>query len=944
MTKKETIAISKKNWSSEPVKTSLQPVQFNSPLSLQPVCRLFLFAIFFGSWHTVLGQSDWLTEAESYLYTDPEKTQNITDTQWPRLWQENQWEATLTALLYANETNYYHGRLGALKSGLSRQDSLMQLMGAGLDSVPDQLYYKVFGEFHRLGYYHRLGQHEKSRKVATHLLALLKDQPQETLATDYAEFITATYATLAVGFQDEFRYNKAETHLKEALRLHTQFNHDQGTLLNTQNLLAQLYARQQKWSASNRLLTQALDYYEAVGIDQFKNSFTSCAILLTENLYKQKQTALALMHLERWKPYIKSDYKYFGALQLQHAQILLESDAYDQALTLTEPLLQLENGNSQPWKLKAQAHNLLGDYYGRKRRYKTAQEHYLNAYTIENANNPAGYKQPWNFETLNKRSQTYTKQNTETAWDSIIALGHEAVRKMEYLQKIHQADGDKAILAQQVLPLLAQSITACHQKYMKQTDRKWLESAFYFSEKSRSNILLDALQRNRATTYAGVPHDLLEKEALLKRQLTEQETPAESTSSFETKRELDSLITQLEKSYPAYHKLKYDRNTQSLMQLQQKLRPGESVLYFMVTQNSVYGMGITLDEVSWQALGADGSEDPALSEFIGLLSDPNSDLEQIRILGNRIYQSYVAPVLPEESQRIIIIPDGRLQNLPFESLYHSEKEQYLLEKAPISYTHSATLFDQLQNNTAQTNAKTLVLAPSFTTADGFSPLAHNQREAETVTENFPGQVRAGNSASLTQFKLDASNYGIIHFATHAQVNDSVPDASFLALSPTEKTHRLFIQDLYNLRIPSQLVTLSACSTEQGKQIQGEGASSLARAFFYSGTQALVSTHWQINDRSTAQIMKGFYGALAQGMPKDEALFNARTQFLSTHKFDGYAHPYFWAPFVLKGNRQPIKNEGLPDYFWKYALAGLALGTLGMLYSKRFRNSSASSTL
>ena len=108
-----------------------------------------------------------------------------------------------------------------------------------------------------------------------------------------------------------------------------------------------------------------------------------------------------------------------------------------------------------------------------------------------------------------------------------------------------------------------------------------------------------------------------------------------------------------------------------------------------------------------------------------------------------------------------------------------------------------------------------------------------------------------------------------------------------------------MREVYGLTLNARLVTLSACQTALGKSITGEGLIGLSRAFFYAGSNAVVASLWNVNDASTARLMRPFYESLSEGAAIDQALRSAKVALL-----DGggrLAHPYFWAPFVVTGH-------------------------------------------
>ena len=116
----------------------------------------------------------------------------------------------------------------------------------------------------------------------------------------------------------------------------------------------------------------------------------------------------------------------------------------------------------------------------------------------------------------------------------------------------------------------------------------------------------------------------------------------------------------------------------------------------------------------------------------------------------------------------------------------------------------------------------------------------------------------------------------------------------------------------------QLVTLSACSTERGKVIRGEGVEGFGRALLAAGAATAVTTKWDVADRASADFMKQFYFALARGQSVATALRQAKLQFL--HSRLAWSHPRYWAGYVLNGDGR----ERLPRVVPWSALAGALL--------------------
>jgi CHAT domain-containing protein len=150
-------------------------------------------------------------------------------------------------------------------------------------------------------------------------------------------------------------------------------------------------------------------------------------------------------------------------------------------------------------------------------------------------------------------------------------------------------------------------------------------------------------------------------------------------------------------------------------------------------------------------------------------------------------------------------------------------------------------------------------------------------------------------------QADLSEYQIVHFATHGCVSEKNPQLSKLVLSQFgEKGDNidgnLNLNKIYNLKLPVELVTLSACKTGLGKNVQGEGLVGLTRGFMYAGVKRVVVSLWSVNDLTTATLMQTFYQKmLQQGQNPVAAMRAAQLKMWKSGKA-----PYYWAAFTIQG--------------------------------------------
>jgi CHAT domain-containing protein len=169
-----------------------------------------------------------------------------------------------------------------------------------------------------------------------------------------------------------------------------------------------------------------------------------------------------------------------------------------------------------------------------------------------------------------------------------------------------------------------------------------------------------------------------------------------------------------------------------------------------------------------------------------------------------------------------------------------------------------------------------------------------------IEDHLGGHARRGLLA-LRRGGLE--RYRIIHFATHGIVNARQPELSAVVFSLFDRLGRrqdgfLRLHDVYNLSLAADLVVLSGCQTAVGKELRGEGLLGLTRGFMYAGARAVVASLWQVDDESTAELMKRFYrGMLKEHRRPADALRAAQLEMSQDKR---WAAPFYWAGFVIQG--------------------------------------------
>ncbi|HEY0003999.1 MAG TPA: CHAT domain-containing protein [Pyrinomonadaceae bacterium] len=190
---------------------------------------------------------------------------------------------------------------------------------------------------------------------------------------------------------------------------------------------------------------------------------------------------------------------------------------------------------------------------------------------------------------------------------------------------------------------------------------------------------------------------------------------------------------------------------------------------------------------------------------------------------------------------------------------------------------------------------------------GLPRLLGSREEAEVIISLASARktMKAlGFEASrATASSSELSKYRMVHFATHGIFNDVHPELSGIVLSLFDAHAKaqdgfLRLHDIYNLKLPAELVVLSACNSGLGKEIKGEGLVGLTRGFMYAGAARVVASLWKVDDSATKELMSIFY----QGILKDNKSPAAalRTAQIKIWQHKQWSAPYYWAAFELHG--------------------------------------------
>ena len=325
------------------------------------------------------------------------------------------------------------------------------------------------------------------------------------------------------------------------------------------------------------------------------------------------------------------------------------------------------------------------------------------------------------------------------------------------------------------------------------------------------------------------------------------------------------------------------------------------------------------------------------------LDNARSSFNQYTAIGNRLYRIIIEPVRKYLiSNKLLISPDNILSYIPFEAFPVQKVSDesvlfsdvpYLMKDFSVSYTYSATLLAESLEEELQSDEQVIAFAPVYTGSINVDSLLQSRQagistlhdlpfarmEAEYVTDITNGKLYINNGAKESVFKSEAAKYDIIHLAMHTILNDQDPMHSkmlFYQGNDSTEDGNLNTYEVYGVPLKAKMVILSSCNTGTGILHSGEGILSLARGFIYSGSQSVVMSMWEIEDRSGAEIVKSYYRYLKRGATKSNALRKARISYLKNSDMLR-SHPYFWSSLVIYGNNDPLyySSQTAVNYCW-----------------------------
>jgi CHAT domain-containing protein len=559
---------------------------------------------------------------------------------------------------------------------------------------------------------------------------------------------------------------------------------------------------------------------------------------------------------------------------------------------------------------------------------------------------------------VKSKSEYFLKQSHSiNSLDSLLLQTKKALAILEKKRTIIKTPSDLETLLTDHQKLIDFRKQLFLDLYNKTKNNEYLTNLIGLHESSLYNRIRSRLNLKKVS-FLNIPKTIIDKEQVLKDKMFSALNEKNATIEvfFDYNKQWDTFLDSLKQNYPKYYKMRYATIEEPMDNLHKNIPKNTTLIRYLYISDTLYAAVINkTDKTLFKLKTKD------VKKHISILSNHESGITKTSESLYNLYKAIWKPFASKiQTENIVIIPDGELFNLSFESLTSSKINSFediainsLLVKYTISYNYSLLLYTS-DKKTINYAKDFVAFAPEFNSkmkedysiaiTDSLSidktylnllPQPFSVDLAKEYSKLFGGDYFINNNASKQIFKNEANEHKIIHIGTHAESNNVSPELSRLIFAKTSKNedNSLYTFEIYNENLNANLAILTACETGKPTYQSGEGMISLAHAFNYAGSESILTSLWKIDEKSSSEIIEFFYQNIKDGLPKDKALQKAKLKYISTAGGRTIA-PQYWAGLILIGDTAPIDLKSSFTLIWCLAIGLLILITSYFIIKKR----------
>jgi len=748
--------------------------------------------------------------------------------------------------------------------------------------------------------------------------------------------IERLYNILGVLYHEQGNYRQAQNYIKKALTLLSPSNPYYNELFVNYNInLAQLHLRLEEYDKANEIYQQLLP--RNIHLNEINHNIG----YINLSLGAPAKAIAYFRKVNYTNNKIVRLYSSLGQAFFNLKKVDSAAHYYEKAIAAFRSL----GANADPVGLGLVMKNLgdlkiqTGHIKEALTAYQKAMVQFYPSYRDSNVeNNPKDFSGVFSyinlFNTLNAKAEAwlaiYNQEKELTAAKEALDVYQSAFALISYVERTYTSDEARLFLTKIKYAVHAKPIDVAFELYLQTKDKKYLEQLYLFDQQNKATVLALNRQQNQGEVDDSLSRS---KESKIKGEITRLSIRAAQISDSMQLATINSQIRDneialgkvLEQSGSHSSKMKLNIPTIDILQ-RNLLDKHTAIVSYHLSDDKLTTIVIQKENLYCNQKSLPPNFYDQLDVFINNLKVPG------QFKNEGLVDSLSAPLLADipvnDLQQIIFFPDDILNYLPFECL--RVDNQYLVQKAAIQYQYSTAL---LQKNTADfSDAQILSFAPFVNEAKG-NDLPVLPSSAEEIKDTR-GKKLIGNEATKNAFLQLSGKFPVIHLATHAVANNDADGLSFIAFAPTKTRNDdlLYTQEIYGLPLnKTNLVILSACETNEGRLIKGEGVLSLSRAFAYAGCPNIITSFWKADDVSTAYITRRIHHYLARGDGIAKAVQQGKLDYLKDKDVNPrFKQPYYWSHLVFIGNYQPQ-----PSFPWLWAiLGGVLLGLVILILLKK----------
>lgn len=449
-------------------------------------------------------------------------------------------------------------------------------------------------------------------------------------------------------------------------------------------------------------------------------------------------------------------------------------------------------------------------------------------------------------------------------------------------------------------------------------EEKYIQALMVYRDRFNQIMINDKLNKLQAVSFANVPAEVVyrEQQLLMEIKNFQENEEANNQQLLDASQQYESFIDSIQTAFPKYYQFRYGLDKITFDDIRRNLlSENRELVQYQYINGELYVILVNREHSKVIKL-----RNSNYGETISSLNRAlrNGDFSQIKSLSEDLYGNLIQPIEPYlKAERILVMPDGPLFSLSFEMLTRPSASgsfktlDYLIHHYEFSYNYSYEASIRYQNMAHERNSRFIAFAPGFLYGERENDRNFGEHalvkqpfavlNSKNIAKKLAGKYYINNYATKSNFTAKGREADLLHLATHT-VYDENPSFSRIYFTPDSTDDGIMnAYEVYELELNADFVFLMSCESGVGKKVPSEGMVSLAYAFQYAGSQAIIATLWNVDETQSQEVAGKFYDFLESGHTLSGSLKKAKLAYLKETTVDELASPYYWAGLIVQGD-------------------------------------------